>query len=1381
MIDVSSRTFTFGSEDTRETALLTESAKLVIGAIGTAKPTYLVRAARNTVIFPHQADHVPVELDPPAPPGEYEFTNRHLIMEHAGALPCDGILAVLPTGSPDSAPLHLRVLHGAEEKPLRIAKGQVLSVALPPLYHTSQGNPVFANLGEVKQKLELQPWDDVERPRAGSGRDAQIQFMFTALSDNDTDKMEPIVRDPRVVDGTLTGSALTQELFRAVEAIAAQWQVTVDMAESDMPEIQKLAFMATVQRKIEAFTPDKEVPGLTDLEELHLNTGTHKPVAIPPRRLPYSQEPMVFAQIQSWLKHGIIRASSSAWSAPVVVVMRNGKFRLAIDYRELNRRLTDEHMNYPLTLIDSCLDVMSGAQFFTTVDISGAFHQIPVAEDSIEKTAFVSKWGQYEFLRAPFGIKSLPGLWSRLADKVLTGLKWQIAAVYMDDIIIFSKTAEDHVRDVEQVLTRIISAGLKIHIGKCKWAQSEVEYVGFIVGRHGVQPMPDKVASIRNFPRPLNLHELRSFLSLASYYRRFIQGFSTLAGPLNELLQKKARWQWGDEHEQAFLALRQALSSPPVLAYPNFNLPYELYTDASNYGLSAILSQRHPHDPGDPPAVVHYASRALRGNEKTYSPTHKEALAIRWGVEKFRPYLYGAKFTIFTDHKALEHIHKAKDSTGQLFRWSLFLQDYDFDIKFRPGKSNINADVLSRTRQAAAQQPVADVSSLTTSHDTKRPDWRAAIRAIRLDDAEAGVPIEVKPQSGWGEVNNGNIDNGDDELEDVGQLMSQPTYIPPWKKQRFWYFLSAAAEMQRQLGGTGRVIHLADPALQPTQRDGGRPADVGAVSATRRKRYAEQPTAGGDPTVETQPESPSVTTHVNAAVDRHTSVPMAREDDDGWSFSVDLLLEQKSDPELVPLRDYIESGAKVLPEGLTEKEEEIFRLAAKAYYIRPTDQILCRIWRSSRGIARSAVFHQVVVPVRLREIVLEAYHDHALGGHTGLGRLYERVMRKYYWPSLLADATAHVKGCDICNKRKTPSRRAVSDWAHRELAWKPFQRISLDFTPMGITTKRGNNSFLLCVDHLTHFVEVWACSNETSEVVLGALTDLTTRYGVPQEIISDNGSPLVAEVVKDLAKNLGAKKSTTAPYRHEANGIAERAIQSFQGMLRHAVEDGNQDEWDDFIDAARFAHNTSYNTSVGECPFFLLYGTDPNVPLDLILHADQPHYANLKDYTARLALRLRKAWAAARAMNDKTRQDRYSKHQAKAPKGFNKFETNARVYVYAAQHKKGLSRKLTAPWSGPYRVIGEHIPGVYIVKPADGKTGQDIRVHASRLKPFVTWAASYVARARHHRRAFLEDPEQPLDTRPPAPRAVGDRNQQPREPSETELALIGKFFEDPAE
>jgi len=1229
--------------------------------------------------------------------------------------------------------------------------------------------------------MEMDHWDDRLLPQPGTGEREQVDFLAKAFSRGskgngndavsralcrsedegdaaDDDASAPIERDPRVIMGTLKGEERVAAMYKAVAAVAVEFKVTIDMAESDMDETTKLAFMAMVQRKIEAFTPDKGVPGCTHLEQLYLNTGTHAPVAIPPRRIPYSQEPMVFEKIQSWLKHGIIRASSSAWSAPVVVVMKNGKFRLAIDYRMLNKRLTDEHMNYPLTLIDSCLDVMSGSQFFTTVDISGAFHQIPVATDSIEKTSFVSKWGQFEFLRAPFGIKSLPGLWSRLADKVLTGLKWQIAAVYMDDIIVFSKTAEDHVRDVEQVLSRIINAGLKIHVGKCKWAQKEVEYVGFIVGRDGVQPMPDKVSSIMNFKQPTNLHDLRSFLSLASYYRRFIPGFSTRAGPLNELLQKKTPWRWGEAQDESFIGLRGALASPPVLAYPNFAEPYILYTDASTYGLGAVLAQRNPEDSADPPNVICYASRALRGTEKGYSPTHLEALAIRWAVEKFRPYLYGTKFTIFTDHKALEHIQSVKDSTGQLFRWSLFLQDYDFVIKYRPGREHQNADVMSRLgHEAGVASPRvqdADVQSIITQPAPPT----TYITAIR---AEAGADSEAEPHCGEGEDER----RGVLDLEDVGPLLGPPTYIPQWGgKERLWDLLAARAAAQRELGGDGRTVTIVNPPQQATAGNEGNSNQEAGVSSICLEQH----------------QGERVVMHVGAAVDRDAQVPMTRADDDGWSFSVDLVLEQKADEELAPLRDYIESGGKVLPEGITEKDKEAFRAAAKAYYIRPADEVLCRLWRSSRGLARAAVFHQVVVPERLREVVLEAYHDHALGGHTGLGRLYERIMRKYYWPSLLADATQHVKGCTQCNTRKNPPRRAISDWAKRELAYKPFQRVSLDFTPMMIQSRSGNNSLLVAVDHLTHFVEAWACASETSEVVCQALADLTTRYGVPQEIISDNGSNLVAKTVKDLALGLGMRKSTTAPYRHEANGIAERHVQIFQKMLKLAVQDGHQDEWDEYIDVARFAHNTSYSTSVGESPFFLLYGTDPNVPLDLILHADQPQYAHLKDYAGRLAERLRRAWKAARQENERKRSERHSRHAAKAPHGFTGFEVNARVYLYAPLRQKGLSRKLTPPWSGPYRIVDKPYEGVYSVQPADGKAGQDIRVHGSRLKPYVAWAASYVARARSHREAFLGDPEAAVNGLPPAPRGARDRQPVQREPTTTELALIGRFLADPS-
>lgn len=277
------------------------------------------------------------------------------------------------------------------------------------------------------------------------------------------------------------------------------------------------------------------------------------------------------------------------------------------------------------------------------------------------------------------------------------GLKWQIATVYMDDIVVYSKTAEDHICDVGIVLDCIIASGLKIHESKCKWACSEVDYVGFVISRDGVKAQEDKLRAVREFPVPTTVTQVRSFLSLASYYRRFISGFSHIAGPLDALLKKGTQWHFGDAERAAFETLRDALCKEPgTLSFPDFSKPFYLYTDASNSGLGSILSQTDPDDPSGEKKPICYASRSLRGPEVGYSPTHKEALAVRWAVEKFKPYLYGRKFIIYTDHKALEHIQSVKDSTGQLFRWSLFLQDYDFEIRYRPGSNNANADALSR-------------------------------------------------------------------------------------------------------------------------------------------------------------------------------------------------------------------------------------------------------------------------------------------------------------------------------------------------------------------------------------------------------------------------------------------------------------------------------------------------------------------------------------------------------------------------------------------------------------------------------------------------------------------------------------------------------------
>ena len=275
---------------------------------------------------------------------------------------------------------------------------------------------------------------------------------------------------------------------------------------------------------------------------------------------------------------------------------------------------------------------------------------------------------------------------------VLRGLNWQICLIYIDDIIIFSKTFEEHLQHLHLVFSRLRQANIKLKLSKCHFAYPKVTYLGHIVSRLGTQPDPDKISAVQNFPVPKKLKDLRSFLGLANYYRRFVKDFSKIAHPLTKLLRKNEKFIWSPACHSAFTLLKHALVSAPILRFPDFSKPFELYVDASLEGLGMTLGQIQ----NNREVVIAYAGRNLSHTEQAYSTTEREALAVIGGINKFEPYLYGQRFTVHTDHHALRWLMNIKDVTGRLARWSLFIQQFDFEIKHRPGVNNGNADALSR-------------------------------------------------------------------------------------------------------------------------------------------------------------------------------------------------------------------------------------------------------------------------------------------------------------------------------------------------------------------------------------------------------------------------------------------------------------------------------------------------------------------------------------------------------------------------------------------------------------------------------------------------------------------------------------------------------------
>lgn len=424
----------------------------------------------------------------------------------------------------------------------------------------------------------------------------------------------------------------------------------------------------------------------------HIDTQQEHPIRTAPyRRSPQEQE-IIKAEIDTMLRDGIIQRSTSPWASPVVLVTKkDGSVRFCVDFRKLNEATVKD--TYPLPRIDDTLDALHGARYFTTLDLAAGYWQIKMEEESRAKTAFVSKHGLYEFNVLPFGLCNAPATFQRLMDTVLAGLTWKECLVYLDDILVFSKTFEEHLVNLANVFDRLRTGCLKIKASKCQFLEPSVDYLGHVISVDGIRPNPKKIASVKAFAHPKTKKDIMAFLGLCGYYRRFIPDMATIAAPMCRLLQKTVDWQWDEECEYSFQALKKRLVSSPVLRSPDFARQFTIYTDASNYGWGAVLAQ---HDDEGGEYVIQYASRSFTAPQRNYQTTEKECLAVIEAIKAFRPYLHGREFVIVTDHAALRQLLGTKEATGRISRWIMHLQQYTFVVQHRAGNKHLNADAISR-------------------------------------------------------------------------------------------------------------------------------------------------------------------------------------------------------------------------------------------------------------------------------------------------------------------------------------------------------------------------------------------------------------------------------------------------------------------------------------------------------------------------------------------------------------------------------------------------------------------------------------------------------------------------------------------------------------
>ena len=440
------------------------------------------------------------------------------------------------------------------------------------------------------------------------------------------------------------------------------------------------------------FARDNKDLGYTDLVELKIDTGNAQPIKQKPYRTEYSNRPMVEKEVKDMLESGVIRPSSSPWSSPIVMVKKkDGSNRFCVDFRKLNNVLVKN--SYPLPNIEDMLLNLGKAKFYTCLDLKSGYWQIKIIEEDKQKTAFACHLGLFEFNKMPFGLASAPSVFSALMDKVLMGAA-AYAMCYIDDIIIFSETFEDHMTHLEDILNRLKKAGLKVKVSKCDFLMSQVKYLGHVISSKGISPDPEKTKAIEKLNPPTSVKGVRSFVGMASYYRRFIKDFANIARPLTKLTKKNQPFVWTEECTEAFEILKQHLTNAPVLAYPDPALPYKLYTDASKEAIGAVLTQ----DQHGQERVIQYLSHQLSSGQQKWATIEQEAYAIVYSVNKLRHLLYGSKFTIHSDHKPLSTLFTTEMKNAKVQRWAIMLSEYGGDIQYETGKTQ-KADMLSRVKE----------------------------------------------------------------------------------------------------------------------------------------------------------------------------------------------------------------------------------------------------------------------------------------------------------------------------------------------------------------------------------------------------------------------------------------------------------------------------------------------------------------------------------------------------------------------------------------------------------------------------------------------------------------------------------------------------------
>lgn len=939
---------------------------------------------------------------------------------------------------------------------------------------------------------------------------------------------------------------------------------------------------------IHVFKTETEPIPANNFYEQDIKLTTTTPVYVRQYRLPQVHKKEIRDQVRMLYSQGVLQPSHSDYNNPnLIVPKKNGKFRMVTDFRQLNKVLVKDR--YPLPRFEDIFDGMRcgpksefNPKYFSIFDLVKGFYQIPLTENARKYTAFSTEDGQHEYTRMPQGLAISPNSFSRMMAQAFRSLLGRGLNLFMDDIVIKSSTVEEHLSLLKSFFGICSDKNLSINPEKLKFFESKVTYLGHELSGDGIYPNEIKFEAIKRYPKPMNKDEVKRFVSFASYYRKFVPNFADIAFPLNQLTKKRVDFEWSEHCQKSFELLKEKLISPPILVYPNFNKPFVISTDASNVALGAMIGQEY----NKIIKPVHYASISMTPGDMNKSTIEKELAGIYWAVRYYKPYIFGTRFVLLTDHKPLVYLFSLRDPTSKLNRMRLELEEYDFEIIYIKGKDNVVADALSRI----------DIKDLKTKHATVLAVTTRFQKANAINKTNTA---NDNNQNNLIKYNNTNDDNKADN-SDRGPLSHTKTRPKETSLAR----------------GSGSLKILEIPDLAG-------------------RKYPEIVTDPGAGNVivgySLRSKAPKIKFQIK--IDQLLN-KTGKELGAALQQFFENFVKEASKYGLRNFRiNYNDEIYNMI------KENDMNAIAAEVF----------KDNKINKSINMYAYKAPINVNDKREQIeIIELFHENPLyGGHNGYNKLLNKIRTKFKWKGMAKAVSNYIRNCEKCQLNK-PSKQNIEELCITETPERAFDIVSIDTVGPLPRSAEGFLYLLTIQCNLTKFVVAEPMVDKSAVSVAKAIFDgFVYMHGVFRCLVSDKGTEFCNSVITELLTLCNIKHNTAVGYRPQTIGSLERNHRTLNEYFRSYLNEAFTN-WPGMVKCYSFSYNTTPNYAISMyTPYELVYGKKPNLPDFMTATTMDPVY-DIDNYIKTLKYNIQTAQIRAREFLLKTKEARKTKFDLNA-------------------------------------------------------------------------------------------------------------------------------------